>query len=239
MANSESLKGKEFLDFLFDYFSGKSHAPVKQPGVHLPKNCVNELKADEAKKLLDILRDEELMYYFNAKDGFKALVDSMNFGFEGLKILSELLPKNKKLREDFQRQHQYEAFIDFIYKRNVRAEGATLPNEHVLSLLVLLENASLDETVRSNLSEKNKIKDLFLIVIRAIEIKDNIKLVSSLIQFVSNLCYGQGKFRKMLAAESPVDFMATIEAILKITEKEEENKDKIDWAAEGERSLLK
>ena len=51
MSNSESLKGKEFIDFMFDYFSGKSHKPVLQPGQRLPKWCVNELKADEAKKL--------------------------------------------------------------------------------------------------------------------------------------------------------------------------------------------
>lgn len=103
MANSESLKGKEFLDFMFDYMSGKSHQPEQKPGVRLPKNCVNELKADEAKKMLEILRDEELAYYFNAKGGFKALVDSLFFGPEGLNILEETLTKNQKLREDFQR----------------------------------------------------------------------------------------------------------------------------------------
>jgi hypothetical protein len=95
MSNSESLKGKDFIDFMFDYFSGKSHKPELLPGVRLPKNCVNELKADEAAKLLKILKDsEELMYYFNAKDGFKALVDSLNFGCEALTILEALLPEN-------------------------------------------------------------------------------------------------------------------------------------------------
>lgn len=85
MSNSESLKGKEFIDFMFDYFSGKSHKPVLQPGQRLPKHCVNELKSEEAKKLLQIMKDsEELMFYFNAKDGFKALVDSLNFGCEAL-----------------------------------------------------------------------------------------------------------------------------------------------------------
>lgn len=49
------------------------------------------------------------------------------------------------------------------------------------TILVLLENASLNEVVRSNLSEMSKIKDLFLIVIRAIDVADNMKLVSSLI----------------------------------------------------------
>ena len=44
---------------------------------------------------------EELMFYFNAKDGFKALVDSLNFGFEALQILEGLLTSSQKLREDF------------------------------------------------------------------------------------------------------------------------------------------
>jgi hypothetical protein len=52
----------------------------------------------------------------------------------------------------------------------VKAEGATLGNDFVYSILVLLENASLDEVVRSTLSEMSKIKDLFLIVIRSIDI---------------------------------------------------------------------
>lgn len=73
----------------------------------------------------------------------------------------------------------------------------------------------MNEVVRSNLSEMSKIKDLFLIVIRAIDVADNMKLVSSLIQFVSNLCYGTGKFRKMLAQEPPSDFLRTVEDILK------------------------
>ena len=117
--------------------------------------------------------------------------------------MEALLPENQKLTEDFQRQHLYEGMIDFLYKRNVRADGATLPNDHVYSILVLLENASLDEVVRSTLSEMSKIKDLFLIVIRSIDVQENMKLVSSLIQFVSNLCYGTGKFRKMLAQVPP------------------------------------
>ena len=75
----------------------------------------------------------------------------------------------------------------------------TLPNEIIYKLLTLLEGGSLNEVVRSNLSEKTKIKDLFLVVIRSVEVAENMKLVSSLIQFVSNLCYGSGKFRVKLA----------------------------------------
>ena len=82
------------------------------------------------------------------------------------------------------------------------------------SILVLLENASMDETVRGTLSEMSKIKDLFLIVIRSVEVKQNMKLISSLIQFVSNLCYGTGKFRRMLSQEPPAEFLSTVESIL-------------------------
>ena len=57
-------------------------------------------------------------------------------------------------------------------------------------ILEILEEGSMNEFVRENLAEKKKIKDLFLIVIRSININENKKLVSSLISFASNLCYG-------------------------------------------------
>lgn len=60
----------------------------------------------------------------------------------------------------------------------------------------------MNELVRDNLSEKKKIKDLFLVVIKSVDIQQNRKLIGSLIQFVSNLCYGVGKFRVMLRAEN-------------------------------------
>lgn len=122
-----------------------------------------------------------MVYYFNAKEGFKVLVDSLEFGSEALRILRDVLPAHEKLREDFQRQHLYEALIDYLYKKNVNAEGKTLDNDVVTDVLILLENSSLNEAVRTNLSEKKKIKDLFLVVINSIDIKQNRALVSSLI----------------------------------------------------------
>lgn len=88
-----------------------------------------------------------------------------------------------------------------MYKKNVNAEGATLDNESVTQILTILENGSMVEDVRSNLSEKKKIKDLFLVVIRSIEVEKNRRLVASLVQFASNLCYGSGKFRRMLVQD--------------------------------------
>jgi len=81
-------------------------------------------------------------------------------------------------------------------------------------ILQILEAGSLNESVRANLSDKKKIKDLFLVVIRSIDIPSNQMLVSSLIQFISNLCYGTGKLKQMLARENLQEFMATVKQIL-------------------------
>lgn len=125
-----------------------------------------------------------------------------------------------------------------MYKKNVNAEGKTLDNAVVTETLILLESGSMNEEVRGILSEKKKIKDLFLVVIRSINIDENRRLCSSLIQFVSNLCYGTGKFRRMLltAEASPLEFIKTLTSILEsvmkpnifnenFNEKEEETKE--------------
>lgn len=98
-----------------------------------------------------------------------------------MEIVSDLIIDNEQLSDDFQRNHQYEALIDFMYKRNVNAEGAILPADKVHKILQILENGSMIEAVRMNLSEKKKVKDLFLVVIRAINIDENREVVASLI----------------------------------------------------------
>ena len=64
------------------------------------------------------------------------------------------------------------------------------------------------------MSDKKKIKDLFLVVIRSIEINKNKVLISSLLQFISNLCYGTGKLKMMLAKENMSEFTATLRDVL-------------------------
>jgi hypothetical protein len=71
--------------------------------------------------------------------------------------------------------------VEFLYKKNVNAESATLEANVVFEILNLLENGSMVEAVRVNLSEKKKMKDLFLVVIKSIDVKQNRKLVASLI----------------------------------------------------------
>ena len=43
----------------------------------------------------------------------------------------------------------------------------------MLVVLYILETGSMNESVRTNLSDKKKIKDLFLVVIKSIEIGKN------------------------------------------------------------------
>lgn len=75
----------------------------------------------------------------------------------------------------------YEALIEHLYKKNVNSEGAILDTNSISQILSILEQGSMVEAVRVNLSEKKKVKDLFLVVIRSIDIKENNKLVASLI----------------------------------------------------------
>ena len=58
----------------------------------------------------------------------------------------------------------------------------------------------MNELVRVQLSDKKMIKDLFLAVLQALEIRDNMKVITALVSFVTNLCYGtqQGRFRTLL-----------------------------------------
>lgn len=105
----------------------------------------------------------------------------MEFNLECLDLIGDLVIDNNQLSDDFQRNHLYEALIDFMHKRNVNAEGAILQADKVHKILQILENGSMMESVRMNLSEKKKVKDLFLVVIRAINIDENREVVSSLI----------------------------------------------------------
>ena len=50
--------------------------------------------------------------------------------------------------------------IDHLYKKNVNAEGAILDTNSISQILGLLENGSLVESVRVNLSEKRKMKEM-------------------------------------------------------------------------------
>lgn len=218
MANADSLKGKEYIDFLLQFLKGKKEdAPNAGDKKNKKKRvpiCHHRIETEECVKLGKTLEDEHMVYYFNVNDGMKILVDSLYISTEVLPLIQTLLEKNPKLQDDFQRSHLYEGLIDFMQCMNQNAEGATLDYGDMLLILQILESGSLNETVRGNLSDKKKIKDLFLVVIRSIEISKNKVLISSLLQFISNLCYGSGKLKMMLAKENMSDFTATLRDVL-------------------------
>ena len=226
MQSADDMEGREYVDFLLNAVQGKipqtlsdvaAGKPTAADSKKVPRYCQHAIKPEEAKKLKEALKkdDQELVLYFNAKDGFRTLVQSLEYNTECLDLIADLIIDNNQLSDDFQRNHQYEALIDFMYKRNVNAEGAILPADKVHKILQILENGSMMESVRMNLSEKKKVKDLFLVVIKAIDIDENREVVSSLIQFASNLCYGTGKFRRLLiSSDAPTDFIQTLSSIL-------------------------
>ena len=98
MSNSESLKGKEYVDFLLDFLQGKKDADPKVER----KYCIHELNSEEAVKLKEALcSDKDIAYYFNVKDGLKTLVESLKFNTNALDIFQKLLDGDVKLQEDF------------------------------------------------------------------------------------------------------------------------------------------
>ena len=96
MQNADSLRGKEYIDFLLRFLQGEESAKKK------PKLCQHELTSEEATKLLKTLKeDNDLLLYFTRKDGFKILVDSLEFNHECLILIQELVSTNEKQVEFF------------------------------------------------------------------------------------------------------------------------------------------
>ena len=218
MANAESLKGKAYIDYLIKFLKGEKNEENEPPRANQKRKilCENEITKEELKKLTDTLSDDDMVYYFNISGGMKILVDSLYISTIALKLINKLLgnKNNYKLLDDFQRDHQFEALIDFMYDANLEAEGKTLSQDDMLIILQILETGSMNEQVRGNLSDKKKIKDLFLVVVSSIDVAKNKLLCSSLVQFISNLCHGTGKLRQMLAREESSKFFATLRRVL-------------------------
>lgn len=101
MGNSELLKGKEYIDFLLDFLQGKKD-DAPPPQQQDQKFCFHELTAEESAKLKGTLSaDKDIAYYFNVRNGFKVLVDSLHYNTNALEIIQSLLDNDAKLQEDF------------------------------------------------------------------------------------------------------------------------------------------
>lgn len=79
MENSQTLKGKEFIDFLLNFQQKEVESSVKRK---MPKFCKNDLTSENAAKIRQIFKDDtagDILHYFSAKNGLKVLVDSLEF----------------------------------------------------------------------------------------------------------------------------------------------------------------
>lgn len=98
----------------------------------------------------------------------------------------------------------------------------------------IIEEGTHNQIVRDGLSEKKKIKDVFLVVVKSINLKEQRTLVASLLSVVGNLCYGTNHFRNLLKSETPTQFFGMLKDILESASKKED-----DQAKEHSRVLVK
>lgn len=93
MSNAELLKGKEYLDYILDFLQGKKDTETYKE----KKFCYHDLTAEDTNKLKETLVDQDIIYYFNLKNGFKTLIDSLKFNLHALPLLQTILDKDVKL----------------------------------------------------------------------------------------------------------------------------------------------
>lgn len=105
MCNADSLKGKEYIDYLIDFLTGKKDkkdlAPTEQEKKNSKKRkqiCVHEISIEESMKLSETLQNDDMVYYFSVKEGLKVLVDSLYISTNALDLIQKVLEKHQKLQ---------------------------------------------------------------------------------------------------------------------------------------------
>jgi tetratricopeptide (TPR) repeat protein len=97
MANAESLKGKEYIDYLLAFLAGKMSKDIKNSEKEMKNKkkrkqlCFHELTVEEAKKLKETLDVENMVYYFSIQNGLPMLVDSLYISTNGLPLITSIL----------------------------------------------------------------------------------------------------------------------------------------------------
>ena len=118
MDNADSLAGKEYIDYLLSFLRGKKDDTLQQnaPGTKKRKGqiCFHEFTKEESTKLKKTLAAADMVYYFNVQEGLKVLADSLYITPQALPLVQDLLYKYPKLQDGFQRQHLFEALIDYM-----------------------------------------------------------------------------------------------------------------------------
>lgn len=189
MEQRDGLNDKEYIDFTLEYLRGKKDEEIKiEEGKTESSYCVHPIEEEEGKKLKELLlKSEDLLLYFVKNEGLLILRDSFSHNTVGIDILEDILANNEKVKEEFQKIKGYESMIDYLHSRSKTPEQKNLEASVVKKVFTILEDATLNEYVRTQLSEKKKIKDLFVSVIKALDVDQNISVFGTLISFGSNL----------------------------------------------------
>ena len=202
MQQRDGLNDKEYIDFTISYLRGQKDEDIKiEEGKTETSYCVHPITEEDSQKLAELLtKSEDLILYFIKNKGFDVIKDSFKHNTLGLSILEKILPLNDKIREEFQKAKGYEALIDYLHSRSSNHETQNLESSLVKNIFSILEDATLNEFIRNQLSDKKKIKDLFISVLKALDLKENTALIATLISFGSNLCFGkyEARFREYL-----------------------------------------
>lgn len=202
MQQRDGLSDKEFIDFTLSYLRGQKDEEIKiEEGKTESSFCMHPIGEDDGDKLIKLLKkSDDLLLYFIKLKGLMVLRDSFSYNNVGFKVLEQILQKNDKVKEEFQKVKGYEAMIDYLHNRSLSPEKVSLDSDIVYQVFNMLEEATINDYCRGQLSEKKKIKDLFIAVLKALDVKENTKLFGTLISFGSNLCFGkyETKFRELL-----------------------------------------
>ena len=94
MENSQSLAGKEYIDYLLAFLKGKKDEMPAPESKRKNQVCLHELTAEEFKKLEKTLtapKSENMVYYFQVNGGLAVLVDSLYFSTLALPLIETLL----------------------------------------------------------------------------------------------------------------------------------------------------
>ena len=244
MEQRDGLSDKEYIDFTIQYLRGQKDEEIKiEEGKTESSYCVHPISEEDGKKLVELLiKSEDLLLYFVKNKGLMVLKDSFTHNTIGIDILDTILAKNEKIKEEFQKVKGYEAMIDYLHARSLTPEQKSLEGSVVKQVFGILEDATLNDYVREQLSEKKKIKDLFVTVIKALELDENISLFGTLIGFGSNLCFGkyQTKFREMLKKDFGTLMNEIVTMVNYVIDKlKEDHKISDDFKTEKQKRLKK
>ena len=227
----DGLSDKEYIDFTIEYLRGQKDEEIKiEEGKTETSYCVHPISEEDSQKLIELLtKSEDLVLYFIKNKGFEVIKDSLKHNNFAIQILDKVLNMGNKIKEEFQKSKGYETLIDYLHARSVDHETKGLESSIVKTIFSILEEATLNEYVRTQLSEKKKIKELFISVLKALDLQENTNLIATLISFGSNLWFGKYeiKFREFLKKDFGDLMNIIVNMVTFIIEKhKEDNKEK-------------